>query len=300
MRVAIITPEQPLHHQHFCAYLACRHEVVGVVHPNGHAPSNRLGRLRRELRDYGAGHEVLRTLATVPGPLRGWDHRGATGPALNARFNGAAAEYRALAAPVARTVDDVNGAEAIEHISSLGADVVVCLGGPIYRRPLVEAVPLMVNFHSGISPLYNGASTIAFAYANGHPQLCGGTLMVMSQVVDGGDILAHYMPSIERDDDPATLFAKTVGGAAALTDAFLSRLEEDTTFAACPQAPPLFYYRGADWTIYHGQRVRRALRRGVADEHLRPERVEPYWNAADTEDARRLVNATLADLLRLT
>src|SRR5919201_1105973 len=111
------------------------------------------------------------------------------------------------------------------------------------------------------------------------PHRCGGTLMVMSSAVDGGDILAHYLPSIVADDDPATLFAKTVRGAADAADAFLSHLESGAAFAGSPQPPPLFYYRGADWTIAHGQRVRRALERGIAPEHLRAERLERYWDA---------------------
>jgi hypothetical protein len=298
VKLAIITPQQPLHHEHLCAYLARRHELVGVVHPNGHRSTSRVQRLRKELRDYGAGHAVLRALATVPGPLRGWDPA-AWRAAIDERFAGAGEEYRALAAPVARSVDDVNGPEAIAHLRALAPDVVMCLGGPIYRPALIEAVPLMVNFHSGVSPLYNGASTIAFAFANGHPQLCGGTLMVMNPVVDGGDILGHYLPAIEPDDDPATLFAKTVGGAAKIAGAFLDHLEAGAGFTSCPQPPPLFYYRGADWTIHHGQRVRRAIDRRVVDVHLRAERLEPYWDAGDGDAARRRVNATLAALLGL-
>jgi Formyl transferase len=300
MRVAIITPQQPLHHQHFCAHLARRHDVVGIVHPRPRPAAGKLARLRKEARDYGAGHALIRSLASVPGPLRGWDAAAARGPALRAVFNGAAAEYGELAAPLAWATDDVNGAQAIEHVKRLQPDVVVCLGGPIYRRPLIEAAPLMVNFHSGISPLYNGTSTIAFAFANGHPHLCGGTLMLMSATVDGGDILAHYLPSIVPDDDPASLFAKTVRGAADAADAFLSHLERGAPFTSCPQPPPLFYYRGADWTIDHGQRVRRAIARGIADEHLRDERLTPYWDAADGDEARRRMNDTLAGLLRLS
>lgn len=301
MRVAIVTPAQPLHHQHFCAYLARRHDVVGIVHPRPrvNGKGGQLKRLRREVKDYGAGHALIRTLASVPGPLRGWDAAAARGPALSAVFNGAAAEYEELAAPLAWAVDDVNGPEAVAHLRGLEADVVVCLGGPIYRKALIEAAPLMVNFHSGISPLYNGTSTIAFAFANGHPHLCGGTLMLMSATVDGGDILAHYLPAIERGDDPATLFAKTVAGAATATDAFLTHLEGDAGFVSCRQPPPLFYYRGADWTIYHGQRVQHALRDGVAAEHLRDARLESYWDAADEDGARRRINDVLSGLLAL-
>jgi hypothetical protein len=302
VRVAIITPEQPLHHQHFCAQLARHHEVVGIIHPRSrpNGKGGKLKRLRKEARDYGAGHALIRSLASVPGPLRGWDAGAAREPALCAVFNGAAAEYGELAAPLAWATDDVNGTEAVERLKALRADVAVCLGGPIYRPPLIEAVPLMINFHSGVSPLYNGTSTIAFAFANGHPHLCGGTLMLMSSAVDGGDILAHYLPSIVPEDDPATLFAKTVRGAADAADAFLSHLESGAPVASCPQPPPLFYYRGADWTIDHGQRVRRALEAGIAAQHLRAERLERYWDAADGDEARRRVNDTIAGLLRLS
>ena len=36
--------------------------------------------------------------------------------------------------------------------------------------------------------------TISFAFANGHISLCGGTLMIINEKVDGGHILAHLPP----------------------------------------------------------------------------------------------------------
>jgi hypothetical protein len=302
MRVAIITPEQPLHHQHFCSVIAREHELAGVIHPapaTGGGAASRLRRLQREARELGAGYELIRALATVPGPLRGWDPRAAQRDAVAKRFAGAEQEYRDRVGSLAQTVADVNAPESIARLRELEAEVVVCLGGPIYRPALIEAVPLMVNFHSGVSPVYNGTATIAFAFANGHVHLCGGTLMVMSAVVDGGDILAHYLPAVECGDDPGSLFAKTVGGAAEVAAGFLSHLDRGEGFARCPQTPPLFYTRGSDWTIHHGQLVRRLLENGIPPEHLRDERVERYWDAADDGEAQARVRATLDELLRL-
>ncbi len=302
MRVAIITPERPLHHQHFCSVIARDHELAGVIHPAPRAsdgPGARLRRLRREARDLGAGYELIRALATVPGPLRGFDPGAAQRDSVAKRFTGAEDEYRERVAPLARTVSDVNAPDSIALLRELEAEVVVCLGGPIYRPALIEAAPLMVNFHSGISPIYNGTATIAFAFANGHPHLCGGTLMLMSPVVDGGDILGHYLPAVESGDDPGTLFAKTVAGAARLAALFLTHLDRGEGFTRCAQTPPLFYTRGSDWTIHHGQCVRRLLEQGIAPEHLREERVETYWDAADDGEARARVRATLDELLRL-
>src|SRR5262249_3036592 len=152
-------------------------------------------------------------------------------------------------APVAARVLDVNAEATIELVRDAAADVVLCLGGPIYRAPLINACGTMINFHSGVSPLYNGASAIMFAFPNGHFRLCGGTLVTMSPIVDGGDILAHYLPAIEAGDTPATLFMKTVRGAAETADRFLAlsasmgwameRKEElvDTLWKACDMPP---------------------------------------------------------------
>ena len=124
-----------------------------------------------------------------------------------------------------------------------------CLGGPIYRPPLVAAVPLMLNFHSGVSPLYNGASTVAFAYANGHLRLCGGTLMTLSRRVNGGDILAHVLPAIEPGDTPGTLFARTVAGGIEAYLRALRDLARGEQLTGAPQDGRLFYVRSSDWTL---------------------------------------------------
>jgi methionyl-tRNA formyltransferase len=299
MKVAVITPAGSAHGQHLCAEIAARHDLVGVLHPEprpGGGARAKLERVRREAASFGVPYELLRLAASAPGGVGGW--RQGAGARTESLFPDAASRYAELVAPVARSVPDVNAPEAVEWLAGLGADVGLCLGGPIYRAPLIEAVPLMLNFHSGVSPLYNGTSTIAFAFANGHAHLCGGTLMVMSPEVDGGDILGHYLPAVERDDDPGTLFAKTVRGAAEIALRFLGR--ETEAFARCPQPPTLFYYRGSDWTVDQGQRVRRRLADGVPEDQLRSQpRIEAYWEAQDDEAAARQVRDALGDLLRL-
>lgn len=295
MKVAVVTPAGSAHGQHLCAEIASRHDLVGVLHPELRPGPSKLRRARREAAAFGVPYELLRLAASAPGGLGGW--RQGAGARTDAFFAGAGERY-ASAAPLARSFADVNAPEAVEWLGSLGADVGICLGGPIYRAPLIESVPLMLNFHSGVSPLYNGTSTIAFAFANGHAHLCGGTLMVMNPVVDGGDILGHYLPVVVPDDDPGTLFAKTVRGAAEIALRFLDG--DVDRFARCPQPPALFYYRGSDWTVDQGQRVRRRLAAGVPDDQLRPEpRIEAYWEADDDDAAARRVRDVLGGLLRL-
>jgi methionyl-tRNA formyltransferase len=302
VKVAIVTPGGSPQGQHLCAEVAERHELVGVLHPQPRPSGGargKLKRIRREAADFGVPYELLRLAAAAPGGVAGWKQSQAAGLSSEL-FRDAAARYEAQAARLAQSVADVNAPESVEWLAASGADVGICLGGPIYRAPLIESVPLMLNFHSGVSPLYNGTSTIAFAFANGHPHLCGGTLMVMNTAVDGGDLLGHYLPSVERDDDPATLFAKTVHGAAEIALRFLDHLQEAGSFVRCPQPRALFSYRGSDWTVDQGQRVRRLLAAGIPEELLRAEpRIEPYWDAEDAAAAAARARAVLAGLLPL-
>jgi hypothetical protein len=55
--------------------------------------------------------------------------------------------------------------------------------------------------------------------------------MVMNSVVDGGDILAHYITAIRPTDDPIALFHRTVLGSVVAYNRFLSHLESNGFFS---------------------------------------------------------------------
>src|SRR6266446_2237176 len=299
MRIAIITPEQQAHSKHFCAYLGRRYELVRVIHP---APARlgiraKLRRARREVTRSGVGHSLYRAMAALPNPWVGWDWTSAINEAEKRFFSGVAAAYDEVVAPVAARVEDVNADATLRLVEDAAADVVLCLGGPIYRAPLIKACRTMINFHSGLSPLYNGASSIMFAFANGHFRLCGGTLMTMSPTVDGGDILAHYLPAIEAEDTPATLFMKTVRGAPEAADSFLTHLQSMGTFARCPQPSPLFYYTSREWTVHYSRQVRRHLERRSVAKAARPAELVKYYSSASDKEACAHVRKTIERLL---
>lgn len=245
----------------------------------------------------GVAHSLYRAMALLPNPWVDWDWTSAISKAENRFFPSVAATYDEVVAPVAVRVEDVNADSTLRLVRDAAADVVLCLGGPIYRAPLIKACRTMINFHSGVSPFYNGASAIMFAFANGHFRLCGGTLMTMSPTVDGGDILAHYLPAIEAEDTPATLFMKTVRGAAEAADDFLAHLDSMGTFARCPQPSPLFYYTSRDWTVHYARQVRRHLERGSAAKAARPAEFVKYYSSASDEEASVHVRETIERLL---
>jgi methionyl-tRNA formyltransferase len=232
-------------------------------------------------------------LAVTLGP---W-HRASRQPAGRA-YSGVDAYYRI---PADRIFPDValRDSGAVDLLKSLRPDATICLGGPIVPGAFIGASPLTLNFHSGISPIYNGSSSAEFAFANGHPHLCGGTLMKMNAAVDGGEILAHFLPAVEGGDSPSSLFAKIVMGAATTYDRVLAYVATHgcAALTSVPQPKPLFQTRGAQLGWYHATMIERFWRKDIANQATRGEELIEYWNAGNAETAHRKCHQTIDRLL---
>jgi methionyl-tRNA formyltransferase len=232
------------------------------------------------------------------GPLLGWPLLKRLRDAEHAIFAECHNTFAREIAPRVRLVTDVNSPIFVEEIRRQAADAVICSGGPIYRTPLISAAKLMLNYHTGISPIYNGTDTDIWAYVNGHRQFCGGTLMLMNEAVDGGDILAHHFCGVEPGDDPAEIFCKAIKEAPQVYNEFLDDVEQGNSFVSVRQTKPFFYYRSLDWTLYQSllaQRLRTA--KTVSKWHTEADTVR-YWRSDSAETAmRRLKEEVLKRVL---
>jgi hypothetical protein len=121
--------------------------------------------------------------------------------------------------------------------------------------------------------------------------------MTMVPAVDGGDILAHYFPEIESDDNPATLYAKCVKGAVTVYDRFLSSFWKTGSFTRIKQPKPFFFYHGYDWNATQTLAIDRTIRAVVVGQYLRGERIVEYWALRDEQEARHRLHAELIDLI---
>ena len=295
MRLVIVTGTRP-HHKHLCAVLAAKFDVAAIIHPGveRRSPIEIARRLIRQTNRDGmmiTGLYGLEKAISRLSPKSG-------NPAAAVDFSDGVREYEALQQRLIHAQADVRSQKAENLVRSVKPDVTVCLGGPLYPQSFVNASPLTLNYHSGISPIYNGSASIQFAFANGHPHLCGGTLMIMSGAVDGGNILGHYLSPIEAGDSPESLFGKTVSGASKMYVSLLEHLERiGSRLISVPQPRPLFYTRGADFNWSHRQMIRRNLRNNICARYARSEAIIEYWRENDTAAARDQYQATVNRLL---
>lgn len=85
---------------------------------------------------------------------------------------------------------------------ALKADVFVVFGSSYIKSPLVDFLidQKAINIHMGISPYYRGSSCNFWAPYDGHPELIGATIHILSRGLDSGDILYHALPKSEEVD----------------------------------------------------------------------------------------------------
>jgi methionyl-tRNA formyltransferase len=279
-----------------CAQIAAKYQVVGILHPLDSAQAS-LGRIRSlggNLRKHGAAATLLNKLSTARLVRLGWKRAENVRRAERRFFADAQAAYDSKARHLARDIADINSPESVRLLSELRADVVICLGGPVYRSPLIEASKLVLNYHTGVSPIYNGASTVFWTFANKHIHLSGGTLMVMNKIVDGGDILAHYLCPIEPDDDPGTLLMKAVMGGTRTYDNFLQHLSRGGHYVQVPQTGSFFNYRSAEWMVCHDVATQRNIDRGLCRQFTRAEELIEYWRLGSVLAGRQALRENIA------
>jgi len=283
-------------HRHLCVRVAENHELVGIFHPSPLAPPrmSRMRSIRSKAKNRGAAALILERMSRTSTLHAGWDRKRSVQRAQEQFFADAHSRYGREVEHLACDVDDINSPDAIRQLRACEPDVVICLGGPIYRAPLIDACKLMLNYHTGISPIYNGAGTIFWTFANKHVHLSGGTLMTMSNVVDGGDVLAHYLCPIEAQDDPGTLFMKAIVGATKVYDSFLAHLSAAGDYVGIAQTKSFFDYRSFDWMTCQDVAVQRNIDRGICRQHERPEQIIEYWRLDSAAAAQQALKDNVA------
>lgn len=94
---------------------------------------------------------------------------------------------------------------------ALNSDVYVVFGASYIKGWLIDFLVEhgALNIHMGVSPYYRGSSCNFWAAYDGHPELVGATIHMLSRGLDSGDMLYHALPKPE-DTDPFDLGMKAV------------------------------------------------------------------------------------------
>lgn len=298
MNILIVTGNRP-HCTDLCKRLSKDFNIVAVFHYDSdhvnfkQKEDERLERLSlRTSSDYSKAHKEAMS------DINDTDSQLTHGYTYADKYFENDHEYGSVDQNHVHTMKDINSPDAIMKMRDYNPDVVVCHGGPKYSELFITSFPLVVNYHSGLSPIYNGSDSHLFAMSNGHPHLCGGTLMVLNNIIDGGDILGHYVPSIDLNDTPKSVFIKCVEGCYYLVHSFLSYYSEKGRYTWAPQPKkPLFYFQRADWNLTHVNKLKAFMDKQGCSDYIRKENRYAYWDKTNNSEANSALKEVLLDLI---
>jgi len=266
-RVILITNEES-HHRFWVSGLEKSAQVIGIIWVR---PEKEAGRIKRGVQQRGLIWLMLKLMDGLYQKFSSSSFTSMLNASRNKYFN----QYKDYSPQAEQLISmDVNNEETISFIKKLNPEFVCFLGGDIARKHFFEQMNCPVlNYHSGLSPLYNGSGTTFHAVANNRPNFCGGTLMLMNEKIDGGAVLGYYLPAIEASDTAADLFCKGISGSVKLYSAYLNHLDP-IQLKGLEQGRSVLYYRSNDWTISRDLDLAEFEHAGKM---ARYKRTEEYW-----------------------
>ncbi|MGO9114766.1 MAG: methionyl-tRNA formyltransferase [Thermoguttaceae bacterium] len=178
---------------------------------------------------YEARHDVA---LLVTRPLR--SHRGKEIEPASAMRN----ISRGHATPI-YDPEDINTPEVQQHLSDVGADLlVVCDYGQILAPQTLSTARLGgINLHGSLLPKYRGAAPINWALLNGDAQT-GVTVIHMTPRVDAGPCIAQTATRIDPEETAVALEARLAESGGSLVRRTIDAMSEGR-LEALPQNPDL-------------------------------------------------------------
>lgn len=271
MKVLLVTNKSN-HHKYWVYKLYSKFDIVGICHPDS-KPNRKI--LIRNLKKRGFIFSLLKFLSFFYHKFSKDSFTKKLSNYQNEFFSKAANLYEAIPQDIIYTVDNINSDTSIKKAKELNPDVICFLGGDIVKKEFLSVAKIVtLNYHSGVSPFYNGSGTTFSAVADSRPNFCGGTLMTMNERIDGGAILAHYLTPISETDDSSKLFLKGIRGA---VKAYSLVLEHISKTASAPkgftQGRSVKYCTSSEWTIYQDIKLSTFESSGKMKKYVRDEKI---------------------------
>lgn len=226
MKIAIVTNTN-FRHKYFAVKLFNNSDVKLIIHPRTDKPLNVLERIKsKKLSKYGILLFIAKYTSIIYNIICSGSMLRSIKRKEKAYFSVYDKEYYKIPAQFIHKVNTVNSPEVVKLIKKNDIDIIVFLGGDIAKKDLIKSAKVCsLNYHSGLSPFYNGNKTNFHAVSDFRPNFVGGTLMYINEKIDRGRIISHYLPEIKKDDSAADLFMRNIEGAVQLYLDYFKYLE---------------------------------------------------------------------------
>ena len=290
-RIALITNTK-LHHKYWVYELNKRFEVKLIIHPKSRSKNI----VKKIIGDGNIILVILKILSIIYNKLSLSSFSYKLKRAENKYFSSFSEKYDSINDKIKYQVDSVNSDFTINLLKSNKIDIICFLGGDIANKRFFDVLTntIILNFHSGISPYYNGNKTTFHALSDFRPNFCGGTLMKMNYKIDGGSIISHYLTPIALNDSVADLFFKGIIGSVKLYSIALNNINE-LDECGINQNKSFKYLVNNDWNIVNDIKLNIFQKSNRMKFYLRDEEIITYKK---NDNIKNMYSKTLSRILK--
>jgi methionyl-tRNA formyltransferase len=280
LNIAIVTNNQ-LHHNYFASEINKYCNVKCIIIPEGDEIESSI---LQKIKQQGFIIVLLKILSKIYSKFNKNTMPHLLKKASIDFFENSKSEFEKIDKSKIHFIKTVNSEIGINIIKTNEIDIICFLGGDISKNNFISSAKIAcLNIHSGISPFYNGAGSSAWTVADYRPNFAGVTLMKMNERIDGGDIISHFLPSINQNDNAATLFMKGIIGGTELVKTEINNYENGEFFSGLPQKKSFKYTKGIEWNIYHDIRLENFHKSGRMKIYTRNQNSFYYNNESDSK-----------------
>jgi methionyl-tRNA formyltransferase len=97
-------------------------------------------------------------------------------------------------------VNNINLPEVADFLARIKPDLILDHGTSLVKDHILNQAPLALNLHWGLSPYYRGTFCTEWALVNWDPYNIGVTIHKLTNIIDGGSILAQRRADIKAAD----------------------------------------------------------------------------------------------------
>jgi hypothetical protein len=186
------------------------------------------------------------------------------------RFFGTAGQYCFDGLDVCEvTVEELNGPELKTWISEREPDFVISYGVHKLSQEMIDSFPPIAwNVHGGLSPWYRGTITLFWPFYFLKPNWAGMTIHRLSSKLDGGDIVHHSVPRLERGDGIHDTACRAVQQVAEDLVKILRLVEGGAQIAEVPQRSGGKLFLSKDWKPEHLRVIYNLFDNDIVDQYL--------------------------------
>lgn len=107
--------------------------------------------------------------------------------------------------------EELNSEKVIKFIKDANANMLISYGVHKLSNEVISCFPnASFNIHGGLSPWYRGCITLFWPFYFLKPNQAGMTIHRLTQRLDGGEILHHSVPKLEKGDTMHEVACKAV------------------------------------------------------------------------------------------